>query len=193
MAISLKKGGTVSLAKRDSTLSKIVVGLGWDTNKFDGDADFDLDAAAFLLAANGKVVSEKDFVFYNNLSHPSGALMHTGDNRTGEGEGDDEQIKVELAKIGAQYERIVFTATIHDAEVRKQNFGQISNAFIRVVNEENGVEILRYDLEEDYSSETALTFAAIFRKEGGWDFSAVGKGFNGGLAAICAEYGISAE
>jgi tellurium resistance protein TerD len=170
-----------------------VVGLGWDTQKYDGGADFDLDAAAFLLASNGKVVSEKDFVFYNNLSHPSGALTHTGDNRTGEGEGDDEQIKVELAKIGAQYERIVFTATIHDADIRKQNFGQISNAFIRIVNAENDAEILRYDLEEDYSSETAMVFAEIFRKDGGWDFAALGKGFNGGLGGICAEYGINAE
>jgi tellurium resistance protein TerD len=194
MAISLKKGAKVSLAKKGSPLSLIVVGLGWDMQKFDGGGSFDLDASAFLLGPNGKVyVGEEDFVFYGHLKHPSGAVEHTGDNRTGEGEGDDEQIRVDLSKIPEKYENIVFTVTIHDADDRRQNFGQVENAFIRIVDESNSSEILRYDLEEDYSNETAIVFAELFRKDGGWDFHAVGGGYDGGLAALCAKYGIEVE
>ncbi|MDR0375491.1 MAG: TerD family protein [Treponema sp.] len=194
MSVSLKKGAKVSLAKRGSTLSRVVVGLGWDMQKFDGGGAFDLDASAFLLGPNGKVYAgDEDFVFYGQLSHPSKAIEHTGDNRTGEGEGDDEQIRVDLSKIPERYESVVFTVTIHDADDRKQNFGQVENAFIRIVNEADSSEILRYDLEEDYSNETAIVFAELFRKDGGWDFHAIGDGYNGGLAALCAKYGVEVE
>lgn len=194
MSVSLKKGAKVSLAKKDSTLSRVVVGLGWDMQKFDGGGAFDLDASAFLLGPNGKVYAgDEDFVFYGQLSHPSKAIEHTGDNRTGEGEGDDEQIRVDLSKIPERYESVVFTVTIHDADDRKQNFGQVENAFIRIVNEADSSEILRYDLEEDYSNETAIVFAELFRKDGGWDFHAIGDGYNGGLAALCAKYGVEVE
>jgi tellurium resistance protein TerD len=192
MAISLQKGAKVDLTKGNPGLSKLVVGLGWDTNKYAGGADFDLDAAAFLLAGSGKVASDADFVFYNNLSHSSGAVVHQGDNLTGEGEGDDEQIRVDLSKIPANYEKIAFTVTIHDAEVRKQNFGQVSNAFIRIVNETNGQELMRYDLGEDFSVETAVVVAELYRNGAEWKFNAIGSGFKGGLAALCKNFGINA-
>jgi tellurium resistance protein TerD len=194
MAVSLKKGAKVSLAKKESPLSLIVVGLGWDMQKFDGGGSFDLDASAFLLGSNGRVYAgDEDLIFYGHLNHPSMAVEHTGDNRTGEGEGDDEQIRIDLSKIPEKYQNIVFTVTIHDADDRKQNFGQVENAFIRIVDESNSSEILRYDLEENYSNETAIVFGELFRKNGGWDFHAIGDGYDGGLAALCAKYGVEVE
>jgi tellurium resistance protein TerD len=190
MAISLQKGAKVDLTKGNPGLSKLVVGLGWDTNKYDGGADFDLDAAAFLLGGNGKVTGDADFVFYNNLSHSSGAVVHQGDNLTGAGEGDDEQVKVDLSKVPANYEKIGFTVTIHDADARKQNFGQVSNAFIRIVNEANGQELMRYDLGEDFSVETAVIVAELYRNGAEWKFNAIGSGFKGGLAALCRNFGL---
>lgn len=190
MSINLSKGQKVDLTKGNSGLKTIIAGLGWDTNKYDGGYDFDLDASVFLIGENGKVRTEEDFIFYGNLIHKSGAVEHMGDNRTGEGEGDDEQIKVNLKEIPENVQKIVFTVTIYDSQVRKQNFGQISNAYIRIVNEEDGSELLRYDLGEDFSIETAIVVGEIYRHNGEWKFNAVGSGFQGGLAALCKNYGI---
>ena len=190
MAINLTKGQKVDLTKGHKGLKKIVVGLGWDVNQFDSGADFDLDAAAFMLGANGKVTNDNDFIFYGNLTHKSGALKHMGDNLTGEGEGDDEQITVDLGLVPANIDKIAFTVTIYDSDVRKQNFGQVSNAFIRIVDEVSGEEILRYDLGEDFSIETAVVVGEIYRHCGEWKFNAIGSGFQGGLAALCGHYGI---
>lgn len=190
MAVSLSKGQKVDLTKTNPGLAKVVVGLGWDTNKYDGGNDFDLDAAAFLLDRNAKVVSEGDFVFYNNLKHDSESVIHLGDNRTGEGDGDDEQISVELNKVPSNIEKIDFTVTIHDAELRGQNFGQVSNAFIRIINADTSEELIRYDLSEDYSIETALVVGELYRYNGEWKFNAIGSGFQGGLAALCKNYGL---
>lgn len=189
MAITLQKGGNLSLSKADPTLKRILIGLGWDERATDG-AEFDLDASAFMLTAQGKVRSDADFIYYNQLRSPEGAVEHTGDNRSGKGEGDDEVIKIDLDKIPAGVEKVVFTVTIHDAAARKQNFGQITNAFIRVVNEESNVEIVRYDLAEDYSTETAMVFGELYSHNGEWKFRAVGQGYAGGLAAMCTQYGI---
>ena len=191
MAVSLQKGQKVDLTKGNPGLSKIVVGLGWDTNKYDGGSDFDLDAAAFLLAGNGKVSSDGDFVFYNNLKHSSGSVEHLGDNLTGEGECDDEPIKVDLASVPASIEKIDFTVTIHEAEARKQNFGQVSNAFIRIVDETSNKELIRYDLGEDFSVETAVVVGELYRNGGEWKFNAVGSGFSGGLAALGKNFGVN--
>jgi len=191
MAVSLKKGQKVDLTKGNPNLSKILVGLGWDTNKYDGGSDFDLDAAAFLLGANGKVTGDEDFVFYNNLKHASGSVEHLGDNLTGAGDGDDEQIKIDLAAVPANIEKIDFTVTIHEAEQRKQNFGQVSNAFIRVVDEANNKELIRYDLGEDFSIETAVVVGEIYRNNGEWKFNAIGSGFQGGLAALGRNFGVN--
>ena len=191
MAVSLSKGQKVDLTKGNPGLSKIIVGLGWDTNKYDGGADFDLDAAAFLLAANGKVASDSDFVFYGNLKHSSGGVEHMGDNLTGEGDGDDEQIKVNLAAVPASVDKIGFTVTIYEAESRKQNFGQVSNAYIRIVDETSNAELIRYDLGEDFSVETAVVVGELYRNNGEWKFNAIGSGFNGGLAALCRQYGVN--
>ena len=190
MAVSLEKGQKVDLTKTNPGLTKILVGLGWDVNKYDGGAEFDLDAAAFLLTASGQVGSDKDFCFYGNPKHESGAVEHSGDNRTGAGEGDDEVIKVDLSKIPASTERVGFTVTIHEAEERKQNFGQVSNAFIRIVNEDSGEELIRYDLGEDYSTETAIVVAELYRHSGEWKFNAIGSGFAGGLRALCQNLGV---
>ena len=179
MAVNLSKGQKVSLTKGNPGLSKIVVGLGWDTNKYDGGFDFDLDAAAFMLGANGKVTSDADFVFYGNLKHASGAVEHMGDNLTGDGEGDDEQIKINLSAVPASIERIGFTVTIYDADVRKQNFGQVSNAYIRIFDETNNTELIRYDLGEDFSIETAVVVGEMYRNNGEWKFNAIGSGFQG--------------
>ncbi len=170
---------------------QIIVGLGWDTNKYDGGADFDLDAAAFLLAANGKVASDSDFVFYGNLKHSSGGVEHMGDNLTGEGDGDDEQIKVNLAAVPASVDKIGFTVTIYEAESRKQNFGQVSNAYIRIVDETSNAELIRYDLGEDFSVETAVVVGELYRNNGEWKFNAIGSGFQGGLKALCQNYGVN--
>jgi tellurium resistance protein TerD len=191
MAVSLAKGQKVDLTKTNPGLTKLIVGLGWDTNKYDGGGEFDLDAAAFLLADNGKVCVDGDFVFYGNSKHSSASVEHSGDNLTGAGEGDDETIKVNLALVPADISKIDFTVTIHEAEERKQNFGQVSNAFIRVVNEAGGEELLRYDLGEDYSTETAIVVAEIYRNGAEWKFNAIGSGFAGGLKALCQNFGVN--
>lgn len=192
MAISLQKGQKIDLTKTNPGLSKVIVGLGWDTNKYDGGNDFDLDTAAFMLDASGKANNEKNFVFYGNLTSPCGSVNHLGDNLTGDGDGDDEQIVVDLSQVPADVERIAFTVTIYDHETRQQNFGQVSNAFIRIMNEVNGEELIRYDLCEDFSIETALVVGELYRNNGEWKFCAVGSGFSGGLAALCANYGLNA-
>lgn len=189
MAISLNKGGNLSLSKTDPNLVRILIGLGWDERATDGQA-FDLDASAFLLTASGKVRGDHDFIFYNQLKSLDGAVEHTGDNRSGQGDGDDESILVDLSKVAHDIEKIVITVTIHDAQIRGQNFGQVANAFIRVVNQDTGVEVVRFDLAEDYSTETAMVFGEVYRHNGEWKFRAVGQGYSGGLAAMCAQYGI---
>ncbi len=191
MGITLAKGQKVDLTKSNPGLKNIVVGLGWDVNKYDGGFSFDLDTAAFLTDVNGKVTSDTDFVFYNNLRHPSGSVIHLGDNLTGAGDGDDEQIKVALDKVPANIEKICFTATIHEAMQRNQNFGQVSNAYIRVVDESNGTELIRYDLGEDFSIETAIVVGELYRHNGEWKFNAIGSGYQGGLAALCNNFGIN--
>ncbi|OXJ32596.1 chemical-damaging agent resistance protein C [Burkholderia sp. HI2714] len=190
MALTLQKGGNLSLSKTDPSLTRILVGLGWDPRATDG-AEFDLDASAFLLGANGKVRGEADFIFYNQLRSQDGSVEHTGDNRTGAGDGDDEVLKVDLSRVPADIDKIAFTVTIHDAEARKQNFGQVSNSFIRVVNEISGAEVVRYDLAEDASTETAMIFAELYRSSGEWKFRAVGQGYAGGLRALANGYGMN--
>ena len=193
MPVNLQKGQKVSLTKGNPGLTKVVVGLGWDVNQFDTGGDFDLDAAAFMLGDNGRVSGSGDFVFYGNLMHTSGAVQHMGDNLTGVGDGDDEQIKVNLSAVPGSVSRIVFTATIYEAETRRQNFGQVNNAFIRIYNEETGEEMIRYDLGEDFSIETAAVFGELYKNAGEWKFNAIGNGFQGGLAALCANFGVEVE
>lgn len=193
MPINLSKGQKVDLTKGNPGLKNIMVGLGWDVNAFDSGSDFDLDAAAFMLGSDGKCPTDKEFVFYGNLAHTSGAVNHMGDNLTGAGDGDDEQIQIELSKVPANIEKIAFTVTIYDAEVRRQNFGQVSNAFIRLVDESNGTELIRYDLGEDFSIETAVVVGELYRNNGEWKFNAIGCGYQGGLAALCANYGVEVE
>lgn len=193
MPVSLQKGQKVSLTKGNPGLTKVVVGLGWDVNQFDTGGDFDLDTSAFMLTEGGRVSQQSDFVFFGNLSHPSGSVIHMGDNLTGAGDGDDEQIRVDLSKIPANITKIAFTVTIYDAETRRQNFGQINNAFIRIYNEITGEEILRYDLGEDFSIETAAVFGELYKHGSEWKFNAIGSGYQGGLAALCASYGIDVE
>lgn len=193
MPISLKKGQKVSLTKDNPGLKKVVVGLGWDVNQYDTGGAFDLDAAAFLLTDSGKVSKSEDFVFYGNLKHPSGAVQHMGDNLTGAGEGDDEQVKVDLSLVPADITKVTFTATIYEAEERHQNFGQVSNAFIRIYNEETGEELLRYDLGEDFSIETAVVFGELYKNNEEWKFNAIGNGYQGGLGALCASFGVETE
>ena len=193
MAISLTKGQKVDLTKNNPGLKNVLVGLGWDINRFDSGSDFDLDASAFLVQENGKVSGDQDFIFYSNLEHPSGAVVHLGDNRTGAGDGDDEQSTVDLSKVPENIARIAFTVTIYDAESRRQNFGQVANAFIRLVNADTDEEIVRYDLGEDFSIETAMVVGELYRHNGEWKFNAIGSGYQGGLAALCANYGIDAE
>ncbi|MDO9213825.1 MAG: TerD family protein [Methylococcales bacterium] len=190
MGISLNKGGNLSLTKTDPTLKNIIIGLGWDARPTDG-ADFDLDASAFMVKEDGKVRSDSDFIFYNQTKSTCGSVEHTGDNRTGAGDGDDESLIVILDKVPADIQRVVFTVTIHDAESRKQNFGQVSNAFIRVVNKDSGNEVARFDLSEDASIETAMVFGEIYKHGGEWKFKAVGQGYSGGLAALARQYGIN--
>jgi tellurium resistance protein TerD len=188
MGISLAKGGRVNLSKEAPSLTKMVVGLGWDANSSDTGSDFDLDASVFLIGANGKVANEKDFVFYNNLKSNDGSVEHTGDNRTGDGDGDDEQILIDLTKVNANVTEIIFVVTIHEAQERRQNFGQVSNSFIRLINEDTVEEVLKYELDEDYSSETAIEFGKLYRKDGTWRFQAVGTGFNAGLQGFVDKY-----
>ena len=196
MPINLSKGQKVSLTKGNPGLRKIMVGLGWQANAFDSGPDFDLDAAAFMLGANGRCPTEKEFVFYGNLSHPSECVVHMGDELvggTGGGDEDEEQIEVDLTKVPGNIERIAFTVTIYDAEARRQNFGQVSNAFIRLVDSTTNQEIIRYDLGEDFSIETAVVVGELYKNNGEWKFNAIGSGFQGGLAALCGHYGIQVE
>ncbi len=191
MAVNLSKGQKVDLTKTNPGLSKIIVGLGWDVNKYDGGSEFDLDAAAFLCSDMGRVTSDADFVFYNNKEHSSGSVIHSGDNLTGEGDGDDEQLQVDLSKVPDMISKIDFTVTINDADIRNQNFGQVSNAYIRIINEATGEELIRYDLGEDYSIETAVIVGELYRNAGEWKFNAIGSGFQGGLAALCTNFGVN--
>lgn len=193
MPVSLQKGQKVSLTKGNPGLKKVVVGLGWDVNQFDTGGDFDLDTAAFLLTDNGKVSRAEDFVFYGNLKHPSGCAEHQGDNLTGAGDGDDEQIKIDLSLVPENITRIAFTVTIYEAEARRQNFGQVNNSFIRIYNEVTGEELLRYDLGEDFSIETAAVFGELYKNNGEWKFNAIGNGYQGGLAALCSSFGVEVE
>ena len=190
MSISLAKGGNVSLSKEEPGLSQILIGLGWDTRATDG-ADFDLDASAFLLVESGKVRNDADFIFYNQLRSSDGSVEHTGDNRTGDGDGDDEALKVKLTGVPAEIQRVAIAVTIHDAETRRQNFGMVQNAFIRVVNDATGREIARYDLTEDASTETAMVFGEVYRHGSEWKFRAVGQGYQGGLGPLARNYGVN--
>ncbi len=190
MAVSLVKGGNVSLTKEAPSMNVALVGLGWDARVTDGQA-FDLDASVFLVGENGKVLSDSHFVFYNNTTSPDGAVQHQGDNRTGEGDGDDEQVKIDLTKVAADVKKLVFAVTIHEADSRKQNFGMVSNSFMRVVNNDNGAKIARFDLSEDASTETAMIFGELYRHGAEWKFKAVGQGFAGGLAALATQHGIN--
>lgn len=190
MALTLSKGQNLSLSKADPSLKRVIVGLGWDPQVTTG-TKFDLDASAFLLTSSGQVRSEADFVFYNQMQSGCGSVTHTGDNRTGQGEGDDEQLKINLEAVPATVQRIVVVVTIHEAEARKQSFGQVANAFIRIVNEDTETEIVRYDLSEDYSTETAMVFGEVYHYGGEWKFKAVGQGYAGGLQAMCQQFGIN--
>jgi tellurium resistance protein TerD len=190
MGVSLSKGGNVSLSKAEPGLRNIQIGLGWDTRGTDG-VDFDLDASLFMLAPTGRVRSDSDFIFYNNLRSADGSVEHTGDNLTGEGEGDDESILVGLDRVPPDVDKLAVTVTIHDAEARRQNFGQVDNAFIRVVNQDSGAEIVRYDLSEDASTETAMIFGEVYRHGGEWKFRAVGQGYVGGLAPLARSFGVN--
>ena len=193
MGVNLSKGQRVSL---DKNMTMAMVGLGWDVKQFDGGADFDLDASAFILGANGKVRSDADFIFYNNLESTDHSVKHMGDNLTGEGEGDDEVIVIDFTKIPADVQKIAITVTIYDAQARGQNFGQVSNAYVRVArmsneNDMNGSEVLRFDLGEEFSIETAVVVCEIYRHNGDWKFNAVGSGYQGGLAALGRAYGVN--
>jgi tellurium resistance protein TerD len=190
MAISLSKGQKIDLTKTNPGLTKVTVGLGWDTNKYDGGKDFDLDSSCFLLDASGKCPSEGEFIFYNQPKHSSGAVEHTGDNRTGEGSGDDEQVAVDLQAVPSNIEKIAFVITIHDGEARSQNFGQVSNSFVRILDQQSNKELLRYDLGEDFSIETAVVVGELYRHGGEWKFAAVGSGYQGGLASLVKDYGL---
>ncbi len=190
MAVSLSKGGNVNLSKEAPGLNKIQVGLGWDARVTDG-AAFDLDASCFLVKSDGKVRGDADFCFYNNKNVADGAVVHLGDNQTGDATGDDETVKVELSKVPAEIDKVVFSVTIHEADTRNQNFGQISKAYIRIVNEENGTEIARFDLSEDASIETAMIFGEIYRSGADWKFKAVGQGFAGGLGPLASSFGVN--
>ena len=192
MGVNLSKGQRVSL---DKTMTRALIGLGWDTNRYDGGYDFDLDASVFLLNKAGKVTQDEDFIFYNNLKSRNEAVIHTGDNRTGEGDGDDEVLYIDFTKLPKDIERIAVTVTIHEAEKRGQNFGQVSNAYVRVAkreseNDSQGEEVLRFDLVEEFSIETALVVCEIYEKDNEWKFNAIGSGFQGGLSSLCKNYGV---
>lgn len=190
MAIRLSKGGNVSLSKEDPGIEEVTVGLGWDVRSTDGQ-DFDLDASCFMLGADGKVRSDSDFIFYNNLKSVDGSVEHTGDNRTGVGEGDDETININLFKVPADVSKLVIAVTIHEADKRKQNFGQVSNAFIRVVNKKTGMEVARFDLSEDASTNTAMIFGELYRHGDEWKFRAVSQGYDGGLGPLAKNFGVN--
>jgi tellurium resistance protein TerD len=190
MAISLQKGGNVNLSKEAPGLKKMTIGLGWDTRATDG-AGFDLDGAVFLLNTTGKVRSDADFIFYNNLKSADGSIVHSGDNLTGAGEGDDETVTIDLASVPADIDKIVVGVTIHDAESRNQNFGMVSKAFIRCINADGGTEIARYDLSEDGSTEAAMIFGEVYRNGADWKFRAIGQGFQGGLGPLAKSFGVA--
>lgn len=190
MAVSLSKGGNISLSKEAPDLTDVIVGLGWDSRATDG-AEFDLDASVFIVGESDKVLNDGSFVFYNNKTSPCGNVEHQGDNRTGEGEGDDERVNVNLAGLSADAKKLVFAVTIHDAETRKQNFGQVSKAYIRVLNKKDNSEIARFDLSEDASVETAMVFGELYNHNGEWKFKAIGQGFAGGLAPLAKNYGVN--
>lgn len=190
MSVSLGKGANISLDKEEPGLTKILIGLGWDTRSTDGE-DFDLDASVFLLGDSGKVRGDHDFIFYNQLKSADGSVEHTGDNRTGEGDGDDEAVKVDLSRVSPEITKLSVVVTIHDAVARRQNFGMVQNAFIRVVNDSTSREISRYDLAEDCSIETAMIFGEVYRHGGEWKFRAVGQGYQGGLAALARNFGVN--
>ncbi|MCK0090327.1 TerD family protein [Rhodococcus sp. F64268] len=190
MGVSLAKGGNVSLSKEAPNLTAVTIGLGWDVRATTG-TDFDLDASALVAGAGGKVLSDQHFVFYNNLRSPDGAVEHTGDNLTGEGDGDDESINIDLVALSADVQSVVFPVSIHDADARGQSFGQVRNAFIRVVDRSNDRELARYDLTEDASTETAMVFGELYRHGGEWKFRAIGQGYASGLAGIARDYGVN--
>jgi tellurium resistance protein TerD len=190
MAISLQKGGNVNLSKEDPNLKKVIIGLGWDPRATDG-ATFDLDGSAFLLRGDGKVRGDADFIFYNNLQSSDGSVKHTGDNRTGQGEGDDERVLVDLTRVPPDVEKIAFAVTIHEADQRRQSFGQVARAFIRCLNADGEREIARYDLSEDSSTETAMIFGELYRYGSEWKFRAVGQGYNGGLGPLARSFGVN--
>ncbi|WP_419994626.1 TerD family protein [Streptomyces boninensis] len=190
MGVTLAKGGNVSLSKAAPNLTQVMVGLGWDARSTTG-ADFDLDASALLCGADGRVLGDEYFIFYNNLKSPDGSVEHTGDNLTGEGEGDDESLILDLQTVPAAVQKIVFPVSIHDAELRGQAFGQVSNAFIRVVNQADGAELARYDLSEDASTETAMIFGEVYRRGDEWKFRAVGQGYASGLRGIALDFGVN--
>ena len=191
MPINLSKGQKVDLTKGNPGLDSILAGLGWDTNRYDGGHDFDLDVSIFMTNEQGKVDTDTNFVFYNNPKDAAGSVVYSGDNRTGEGEGDDETVNITLSKVPADVAKISFTVTIHEAQARGQNFGQVSNAYIRIVDTAKNEELLRYDLGEDYSIETAIVVAELYRHGGEWTFAAIGSGFQGGLEALCRNFGLS--
>ena len=190
MAISLQKGGNVNLSKEAPGLKKMTIGLGWDTRATDG-AGFDLDGAVFLLNTTGKVRSDADFIFYNNLKSADGSIVHSGDNLTGAGEGDDETVTIDLSSVPADIDKIVVGVTIHEAETRGQNFGMVSKAFIRCINADGGTEIARYDLSEDGSTEAAMVFGEVYRNGTDWKFRAIGQGFQGGLGPLAKSFGVA--
>lgn len=193
MGIQLKKGQKIDLTKSNPSLNNVLIGLGWDTKSYDGGHEYDLDASVFLLNKEGRCAGDRDFIFYNNTVSLDGSINHLGDNRTGDGDGDDEQVTVKLSLVDTNIDKIVITVTIHDYDVRGQNFGQVENAFVRLVDEDTGQEILRYDLGEDFSIETGVVFCEVYRHGIDWKFNAVGSGYSGGLGALVSRYGLSAE
>jgi len=190
--INLSKGEKVDLTKTNPNLTNIIVGLGWDTNKYDGGKDFDLDSSVFLLNGAGKAARPEDFIFYNNTIGANGAVEHTGDNRTGSGKEDDEQVKINLKAVPESIQKIAFTITIHDAEVHGQNFGQVSNSYVHILNPDTNEELIRYDLGEDFSIETAVVVGELYRHNGEWKFNAIGSGYQGGLASLVRDFGLQA-
>jgi len=191
MSINLSKGQKIDLTKGNENLKKLHIGLGWDTNKYDGGKDFDLDVSVFLLDVNQKVAKERNFIFFNNLTDEASSVKHSGDNRTGTGTGDDEVIYVELDKVPADVERISFIITIYEAQTRNQNFGQVTNSYVRVANDDTQQELMKFDLGEDFSVETAVVACELYRHSGEWKFHAVGSGYQGGLDSFCRQYGLN--
>lgn len=192
MAISLQKGGNVNLSKTDPNLKQVMLGLGWDARSSDG-VDFDLDASIFMVTESGRVRNDSDFIFYGQLRSACGSIEHTGDNRTGAGDGDDEALKIKLDQVPAAVVRLVVAVTIHEAQARKQNFGMVRDAFIRLVNSETNIEITRFDLSEDSSTETAMVFGEVYRHGSEWKFKAVGQGYAGGLRALAIQHGVDVQ